>query len=68
MAPTAVWRFALLLLSVTNKENDMPNYKPLAWTLFLIAALFFQPAVANGPHTAEMRTGSLLMRMSAGSR
>jgi Ca-activated chloride channel family protein len=66
MAPTAVWRFALLLLSVTNKENDMPNYKPLAWTLFLIAALFFQPAVANGPHTAEMRTGSLLMRMSAG--
>jgi Ca-activated chloride channel family protein len=66
MPPTAPWRFALLLLSVTNKENDMPNYQTLAWTLSLIATLFFQPARAEGPSPAEMQTGSLLMRMSAG--
>jgi Ca-activated chloride channel family protein len=66
MLPTARWRFALLLLTVTNKENVMLNSKPLAWTLFLIATLLFGPALANGPTPAEVQSGSLLMRMSDG--
>ena len=44
----------------------MLNHKPLAWTLFLLAALLFRPASAEGPSPAEMQTGSLLMRMSEG--
>mgnify|MGYP001818636532 CR=1 FL=1 len=66
MPPAASWRFALLSLSVTHKENVMLNHKPLAWTLFLLAALLFRPASAEGPSPAEMQTGSLLMRMSEG--
>jgi Ca-activated chloride channel family protein len=66
MPQAALWRFALLLLNVTNKENVMLTHKPFAWTLFLIATLLFRPASANGPAPAEMQTGSLLMRMADG--
>ena len=66
MPPAAHWRFALLLSSVTNKENVMPYLKPLAWTAFLVTTLCFQPVAASVPTPTTMQTGSLLMRMSEG--
>jgi Ca-activated chloride channel family protein len=66
MPRPAPWRFALLSLSVTHKENVMLNNKSLAWTLFLIATLLVRPVAANGVAPGELLSGSLLMRAGEG--